>query len=164
VGRGFLKATPKATAHWARRRRHLTEYARLSPSDQAYCYWEITTERRQERWWWWRRRRPRGCDVAVVVSVFCFSHHTHKQAIFSPHSLLIPCTKRVTLFVDKVRQNGKIDKNPASFYCSSAPKSFCMIHTHTHTHTLTFLCRCFNLWRQLSMRTIISVSCIVALC
>jgi hypothetical protein len=36
--------------------------------------------------------------------------------------------------------------------------------THTHTLTLTFLCRCFNLWHQISMTTIISVSCIVALC
>lgn len=138
VGRGFLKATPKATAHWApRRRRHLREHARLSPSDQAYCYWEITTERRQERWWWRRRRRRRGCDVAVVVSVFCFSHHTHKQASFSPHSLLTPCTKRVTLFVDKERQNGEIDKTQPPFIALLPRNHFAwFIHTHTqHLHS-----------------------------
>ncbi len=26
-------------------------------------------------------------------------------------------------------------QNPASFYCSSSPKSCCMFYTHTHTHT-----------------------------
>jgi hypothetical protein len=40
---------------------------------------------------------------------------TSKPASFSPHSLLIPCTKRVTLFVDKARQNGKIDKTQPPF-------------------------------------------------
>jgi hypothetical protein len=40
---------------------------------------------------------------------------TSKQASFSPQSLLIPCTKRVTLFVDKARQNGTIDKTQPPF-------------------------------------------------